>query len=209
VRSVRGLEGRITLSPNAAAGPAPDAATYQVTETIDVQAGRYEFRVSATSAKMGKGGSVYLGVDVPDFRSAPIVLGGLSLGYAEGARVAVAPAMPPAVQRGARVVTPAPDVRLSLPFPPTLDREFTAADTLRVYAEGTSRGGAPPTATMEIIDAAGKPVRSPSPSVTSGDPIKIQGVVPLAGLTPGVYVVRVTLSGSATRAVRESGLAIR
>ena len=48
--------------------------------------------VSATSAKLGKGGSVYLGVDVPDFRSAPVVLGGLSIGYAEGARVAVAEA---------------------------------------------------------------------------------------------------------------------
>jgi VWFA-related protein len=210
VRSVRGLEGRVTLSPNAAAGPAPDAASYQVTETIDVQPGRYEFRVSATSAKMGKGGSVYLGVDVPDFRSAPVVLGGVGIGYAEGARVAVAPpSPPPAVQRGARVVTPPPDVRPALPFPPTLDREFTAADTLRVYAEGTSRGSAPLTATIDVIDAAGDTVRSPSPSSTTGEPIKIQGVVPLAGLAPGGYILRITLSGGTTRAVRESGFAIR
>ena len=139
VRSVRGLEGRITLSPNAAAGPAPDAASYQVTETIDVQPGRYEFRVSATSAKLGKGGSVYLGVDVPDFRSAPLVLGGLSIVYAEGARVAVASRRPAGCpSSAARVVTRAPgSVRFTLP--PTLDRYCSAADTLRVYAELTSR----------------------------------------------------------------------
>jgi VWFA-related protein len=211
VRSVRGLEGRITLSPNAAAGPATDAAAYQVNETIDVQPGRYEFRVSATSAKLGKGGSVYLGVDVPDFRSAPIVLGGLSLGYADGARVAVAPAPapPPAPQRGARVVTPVAAARPVLPFPPTLDREFIAADTLRVYVEGTSRSGAAPTAAIEVVDAAGNVLRSPSPSFVLGDPIRVHGVVPLAGLAPGAYVLRVTLSGGATRAVRESGFAIR
>jgi hypothetical protein len=209
VRSSRGLEGRVTLSQNPAAGPAPDAASYQVTETIDVQPGRYEFRVSATSAKLGKGGSVYLGVDVPDFRSAPIVLGGLSVGYAEGARVAIAPPTPSPAQRGARVITPAPDVRPALPFPPTLDREFAAADTLRVHAEGTSRAGAALTATIDIVDTAGKNVRSLSPSFTTGDPIKIQGVVPLADLAPGAYVLRVTLSGGATRAVRESGFAIR
>lgn len=209
VRSVKGLEGRITLSANAAAGPAPDAASYQVTETIDALPGRYEFRVSATSAKMGKGGSVYLGVDVPDFRAAPVVLGGLSLGYAEGARVAVAPPSPPPAQRGARVVVPVPDVRPALPFPPTLDREFAADDTLRVYAEGTSRGGAPLTAALDLIDAGGKTVRSPSPSFSTGDPIRIQGVVPLAGLAPGAYVLRVTLSSGATRAIRDSGFVIR
>ena len=210
VRSVRGLEGRITLSANAAAGAAPDAASYQVSETIDVQPGRYEFRVSATSAKLGKGGSVYLGVDVPDFRSAPVVLGGLSLGYAEGARVAVAPpSPPPAVQRAARVVIPAPDVRPALPFPPTLDREFAATDTLRVYAEGTSRAGAPVTAAIDVVDAKGRILHSPSPSITTGDPIKIQGVLPLAGLAPGAYVLRVTVSGGATRAIRESGFVIR
>ena len=210
VRSVRGLEGRITLSANSAAGPAPDAASYQLTETIDVAPGRYEFRVSATSAKTGKGGSVYLGVEVPDFRAAPVVVGGLSLGYAEGARVAVAPPPPPApVPRGARVVTPVPDVPPALPFPPTLDREFGAADTLRVYAEAASRAGAPVTATIDIVDAAGKTVRSPSPSFATGDPIKVEGLVPLAGLSPGAYVLRVTVGSGTTRATRESGFAIR
>jgi VWFA-related protein len=209
VRSVRGLEGRITLSANAAAGPAPDAASYQVTETIEVQPGRYEFRVSATSAKLGKGGSVYLGVDVPDFRSAPVVLGGLSLGYAEGARVAVAPPTPPPAQRGGRVVTPAADIRPALPFPPTLDREFAATDTVRVYAEATSRGSAPLAASIDLVDAVGKTIRSPSPSFAAGDPIKILGLVPLAGLAPGPYVLRVTLSSGATRAVRETGFVVR
>jgi VWFA-related protein len=209
VRSVKGLSGRLTLSPTDEAGSAPDAATYQVSETIDVQPGRYEFRVSATSAKLSSGGSVYLGVDVPDFRSGSVALGGLSVGYAEGARVAVAPATPPPAQRGARVVTPAPDPRPVLPFPPSLDREFTPADTLRVYVEGSSRGAGAPNVSIDVVAPDGKIVRSPSPSFTSGDPIKIQSVIPLAGLAPGPYMLRATLSSGLTRAVRESGFVIR
>src|SRR4029078_8185375 len=85
VHSTGGLEGRLVLSPTAAADTsAPDTVTYQVTHGLDVMPGTFESRTSAMSGKLGKGGSVYLGVDVPDFRAAPLALGGLSIPYADG-----------------------------------------------------------------------------------------------------------------------------
>jgi len=194
VRSVSGLEGRLTLSPALGSAPAPDTVTYQVAEPLDIAPGHYEFRVSAQSAKLGRGGSVYLDVEVPDFHAAPIVIGGLSVGYAEGTRVPVAP-------------RPGPPV---LPFPATLDRAFAASDTLRLYFEASLRAGTPSVRpVLEILNAEGRVVRSPSASFAGTDPIRVDASIPLSGLAPGGYVVRATLGGGAATATREAGFVIR
>jgi VWFA-related protein len=194
VRTVTGLEGRLTLSPVRASEPAPDVVRYQVTDAIDVAPGHYELRVSAQSVKLARGGSVYLDVEVPDFRAAPIVIGGLSVNYADGPRVAIAPkAGPPA-----------------LPFPPSLDRTFTAADTLRVYFEASARTrDARMMPSVDVADASGRVVRSPSPSFTTGEPIRVDASVPLSGLAPGAYVLRGALGEGASRAIRETGIVIK
>jgi VWFA-related protein len=194
VRSVSGLEGRLTLSPAGGSEPAPDMVTYQVSDAIDVAPGHYEFRVSALSAKLAKGGSVYLDVDVPDFRAAPVVIGGLSIGYAAGVRVPVAPKAGPPV----------------LPFPPTLDRAFTAADTLRVYFEASVRpGGSRVPPIVEVVNAEGRVVRSPSPSFAAGDPVRVDASIPLAGLSSGAYVLRATVVDRDTKATREAGFIVK
>ena len=194
VRTVTGLEGKLTLSAVGASEAAPEVVSYQVSDTIDVIPGHYELRVSALSAKLAKGGSVYLNIDVPDFHAAPIVIGGLSVGYADGAHVPVAPkAGPPA-----------------LPFPPSLDRAFTAGDTLSVYFEASAHvPGARPMPTVEVLDKDGRVVRSPSPSFASGDPIHVSASVPLTGLAPGAYVLRATMGEGAAKATRETGFVIR
>jgi len=190
VRSVRGLEGRLTLSPTGGSEPGPDTVTYQVSEAIDIVPGRYEFRVSGRSAKLAKGGSVYLGLDVPDFRAAPIVVGGLSLGYAGGSRVPVAPRAGPAV----------------LPFPPTLDRAFTADDTVRVYFEASVRPGGPRVQpVVEVLTGDGRVMRSPSPSYAGVNPIRVEASIPLVGLASGPYVLRATLGG----VTRETGFVVK
>jgi VWFA-related protein len=206
VRSLAGLEAALTLSGNAAAGPAPDVAVYQVTDAVELPPGRYEFRVSAVSAKLGAGGSVYLAVDVPDFRAVP-ALGGLAIGYADGARVPVAPRHVAPAQRGARPA--AADGRRPLPFAPSLDRAFTANDTLHVYVEGMA-SGARPAVLVDVVDASGKVVRSPSPSFSTGDVVRIESTIPLAGLQPGTYRLRATLSDTGRApAVRDSAFVIR
>ena len=205
VRSLAGLEAAFTLAGNGQSGPAPDVAAYQVAESVEVPPGRYEFRVSATSAKLALGGSVYLQVEVPDFRSAP-VLGGLVIGYANGARVPLAPRRRSPAQRGANMAAVTP----VLPFAPALAREFSAADTLRVYVEGTARSGGRPAVTLDVVDAAGKVVRSPSPSFMTGDVVRISSDISLSGLAAGSYVLRATLAdGSRVPAVREAGFVVR
>ena len=198
VRSVGGLEGRLVLSPSADAdAPAPETVTYQVTHALDVLPGKFEFRVSATSGKLAKGGSVYLGVDVPDFHAAPLALGGLSIGYAEGARVPIAPTT------GSRA-------NASAVFPLTLDREFASTDTLRVHVDGIAPQGARLSAAIEVIDAtSGKVVASPSPSFATTDRVRLDGLVELRGLTPGAYVLRATLSDQTQKATREAGFLVR
>jgi VWFA-related protein len=206
VRSVGGLEGRLTLSPTASKEAPPETVVYQVTQAIDAPPGRFEFRVSAMSSKFGKGGSVYLDLEVPNFHAAPVVLGGLVVGYADGARVPVAPTAIPTFGRSAR---PAPAPVPSLPFAPTLDRVFTASDTLRVYLEAAARSGSPLIAAIDVLDARGKIVSSQSPSFTSGDPVRLSASVPLAGLSPGAYALRASLTASGRTVSRETPFAVR
>jgi VWFA-related protein len=194
VRLVTGLEGRLTLSPVAAAAAAPEVVSYQVSDAIEVVPGHYEFRVSASSAKLAKGGSVYLDLEVPDFRAAPVVIGGLAIGYADGSRVPVAPKTGPP----------------TLPFPASLDRVFTTSDTLRVYFEASVRAAdARSIPSVDLVDVGGRVVRSPSPSFVSGDPIRVDAAIPLSGLKPGAYVLRATLGSGAAKATRETGIVIR
>jgi hypothetical protein len=47
------------------------------------------------------------------------------------------------------------------------------------------------------------------PSFTTGTPIKLQHIVPPAGLAQGAYVLRATLADGAANAVRESGFVVK
>ena len=211
VRSVSGLEARLTLSPIDAAQVAPDEASYQVSETLDVLPGHYEFRVSAQSAALAKGGSVYLPIDVPDFRGPGPVISGLDINYAGGSRVpsAVRTLAPARQATAARVAMPVAASSPALPFPPSLDRAFTAGDTLRVYFEGAGRTGARLFPGLEIVDSNGKIVRSVSPSFTSGDPLRIEASMPLTSLPAGGYVLRATLTDGTRSMSRETGFVIK
>jgi hypothetical protein len=116
----------------------------------------------------------------------------------------IAPARMPA--RGGM---PAPVAPPALPFPPSLDRAFTAEDTLRVYFEGSGRTSGRVLPGIDIVSANGKIVRSVSPSFTSGDPARFDASVPLTALPPGAYVLRATLADGSRSASRESGFVIR
>jgi VWFA-related protein len=209
VRSVGGLEGRLTLSPKAPGQTPPAIVSYQVTHTLDVPPGRFEVRVSALSGKLAKGGSVYLDVDVPDFRAAAPALGEMAVGYADGPHVPVAPGAGPVTAMPGRGAPPPASATAALPFPPSLDRVFTPGDTLAVYLEGTARSSTGLIASLDVVDAAGKVVRSQSPSFSSADPIRLRATVPLDGLTPGAYLLRATLTSAGRSVGRESGFAIR
>jgi hypothetical protein len=146
-------------------------------------------------------------VDVPDFQKES-ALGGITIGFADGARVPIAPRRQTPAQRGARMAVVE---RPPVPFPPSLDRVFSASDTLHVYLEGTARAaGARTMVSVDVVDANGKTVRSPSPSFMTTDIVRIESLIPLSGLPPGPYVLRATMTnGSRPPAVRESGFVVR
>ena len=195
VRSMGGLEGRLTLAPSGRPEDAPPSVSYQVGEAVEMPPGRYELRVSATSERMAKGGSAYLDLDVPELGSTAVAIGGVALTYADGARVAVAP---PAARRAAS----------PLPFAPTLDRVFSASDTLRVYFEGVCTSGRA-TASLDVLDSSGRAMLTVVPAVASGDPIRVLDVLPLRNLPPGPYTLRAMLTDGSQRATRDVGFAVR
>lgn len=209
IRSVGGLEGRLTLSPRAPGERPPEMVSYQVTHTLGVAPGHFEFRVSALSAKLARGGSVYLDVEVPDFRAAPAVLGAIAVGYADGPHVPVAPDVAPRSAAPAPARGPAAAAIAALPFAPSLDRVFSPADTLAVYLEGAARSTTGLIASIDVVNASGKIVRSQSPSFSSGDPIRISATVPLQGLAAGPYALRATLTSAGRSVSRETGFAVR
>jgi VWFA-related protein len=173
----------------------------------DPKGKEYELRVSAMSTKLGTGGSVYLDLEVPDGRKAPLEVGGLLVSRSTGPGVPVAP--PVSRRPAGRSGIPAPVAAAVLPFPPSLDRAFASTDDLRVYFEAIATNPRGLNASIEVLDASGKVVRSPSPSFALGDPIRVQGLVPLAGLRAGTYVLRGTLGDGSHSATSQTAFVIR
>jgi VWFA-related protein len=196
VTSASGLSGRVTLSPGGD-GDVPESVAYQVATVLEVPPGRYQLRVSATSDKQAKGGSVYLNIDVPDFSAAPLALSGLALGYADGPHVPVAPAS----------AAPGQAAGPALPFPPSLDRTF-AVDALRLYCEiASSVRPVSPKAVIEIRSATGQTSRAISPDLAPGDRV-IDTHVPIGDLPAGAYVLRVSVADQGRTATREIGFVV-
>jgi hypothetical protein len=203
--------------------PEPDAVTYQIPLTIDLNPGRYQLRASAMSKKLDKGGSVYLDITVPDFSKTPLALSAIALGFGDGARVAVGRTMTRTVQRVGRagmavpVDVPIPPAqeraqnnRNLLPFEPTLDRVFEHTDALRAYFE-VARADAKSTValTITILDAENKPLLAFDKSVGPNAPGKVDLRIPLDTFGPGAFVLRVAATDSRHVAKAETGFIVK
>lgn len=205
VREQFGRGARIALVPSRG-GPLPDEVTYEITTVLPLAPGRYQIRASAESAKLGKGGSVYLSIDVPDFEAMPIGLTDLVLGYADGPRVPVARVLAASPAR-AMARMPAP-VETVLPFDPTLERLFARSDTLRLYFRVVQKQPTPSVATITALTADGRVAVTLERPIDAKSPM-LDIKLPLAQLAPGAYRLRVTVAAGGARAEREIGIAIR
>lgn len=209
VRSLGGEEARVTLSPSVAGRPLPETAAYQIAQTIELDPGRYQLRVAAESRKLARGGSVYLHVTVPDFGREPLTLSGLAIGYANGARVAtttVEPARRRAPARRGFVAPPPPPP--ALPFAPTLDREFSTEDVLRVYAEVMRKDQRAPLAgELALVGTDGKATRSFPIAPDARGRIALE--IPLSDLPAGSHVLRLRVTSGAHTATQEIAIALR
>jgi VWFA-related protein len=206
-------------------GEMPDSVTYQIPLTLHLAPGRYQLRASALSKKLDKGGSVYLDVDVPDFAKAPLVLSGIALGYADGAHVPVgrqpapraggpSPNMFGSRSLGAPPLSPAEQRAHSadnrLPFDPSLSREFTNTDTLRLYFE-MARKDVTSTVrfTIMVVDASNRSIMAIDRAVLPNEAGKIDLRLPLGPLAPGAYRIRVTGTDTRSVAMTETGIIVK
>jgi VWFA-related protein len=187
-------ERRVMLKPKPGAPQDPEI-TYQIASEWDLPPGRYQLRTSAHSAKMNKGGSVYLMVDVPDFSKTAVTLTGLVIGYADAKRPAVSMT---SVERAV------------LPFEPVLDRSFTPADTLRIcYGVWRRSLGDGAITRIEILDDRHTVLRSIQQKVEPMSQGRVDVPLSLADLRPGAYRIRVVASAGSADAIREVGFLMK
>lgn len=228
-----GRAASFSMSAKNPAAAMPDTVTYQIPLTIDLPPGQYQLRASAMSKKLGQGGSVYLGLTVPDFTKEPLLLSSIVIGYRDGSHVPVgrrgtgaAPIVGAGMALGSSRPTSAP-INLGrtgavtdlpeavpdasrLPFDPALVREFARTDTLRLYFEVARKDTASTVAlTIMVLDANSKPMMAIDKSVAPNEAGKIDFGLPLAPLAPGAYRIRVTGTDTHTVATTETGIIVK
>ena len=117
------------------------------------------------------------------------------LGYADGPKV-------PIIRGGAGVGL--------LPIHPTLDREFTASDRLRLVCDMATPATAIVTASIDLLTADGAPARRLWPdALDRGPSSRIDADLSLEGLAPGAYRVHVAAAGGPATTEREVGIVVR
>jgi VWFA-related protein len=162
---------------------------YTVDAVLDVKPGAYQFRLSATSLRLQKSGSVFLTMDVPDFSRARLALSGLMLGY-DG---------PPRAP-----VSGSAAANAKLPFPVTLDRLFRQDDRVRIVCEvARASPAAGAIATVDVVNEAGITVQSLHPILSNRPLDRIDVVLPLIGLVPASYRLRVRVSDGVASTAQE------
>lgn len=163
----------------------------RIVSDIALPPGTYQVRVAA-GKRFNQAGSVIADVEVPDFTKKPLVLGGVSLGSTR---------LPGALTVYAgRALAPVPSLAA------TTSREFDADDTLAVFAEvyDNLKTSSPHEVQISaaLIASDGRAIRTTSDTRSSSE---LQGStggssfraeLPLAGISPGWYVVRLKADAS-------------
>jgi VWFA-related protein len=175
-------------------------AKYEILSKLELDPGRYQLRFAARSALLGKSGSVYQDLEVPDFTKAPLSLSGVVLG--------VNPSLPSA---------PKDFLAAVVPVAPTTQRTFLKghrpAAFLRVY-QGGKKPPVPVTMTTTLVDERDQAVYSGTISLGSAD----FGVaragdhrfdVPIDDLAPGAYLLRFEAAAGSQTASREVRFVVR
>jgi len=193
---IRNLKVERTIDVTSALARTTDSTiAYTATTSVDLAPGTYQLRVSAKSARVQKSGSVYLTVDVPAQANASMALGGIVLGYAGDPAAAPTPSS----ASGTTVV----------PFQPTLDRSFTPADLLRIFASLARKGTQAVTGRIELLDSAGTIVHTMNVPGVPASAASLDVTLGLAGLAPGAYTVRVTAADGKATLERSTGINIK
>jgi VWFA-related protein len=187
-----GEHGRLQLAPESDALERVRRSGVRWVARLDsLGPGRYQVR-GVVSHGPSKQGSVWYDLDIPDFGKAALAMSDVVLGSTSAA-----------VDR----VTVRSDKTLAalLPFPPTATREFSAADSIAVYAEvydnGGNHSGDIETSVAIIDDRGGEKARTIETHSASRGIVTIGTRVALAPLTPGNYTLAVEARQTANRSI--------
>ena len=193
-----------------------------ISEMTALQKGRYQVRVASGSELIA--GGVVMDVEVPDFTSKPLMMGGLSLATDRNILPTVQ-----AANESKKVKTkkchepscPSPEVRDvpvapwsaktlaathplfdALPTPPTTTREFRQTETLTVFTEVYDNKGTRPLRVRADLRQPNQPAAvEQSKDLDTGKPRASGGygaafTLPLTGVRPGRYILRVEATAS-------------
>jgi VWFA-related protein len=157
-------------------------------ESFTLTPGSYQLRVSARNTQSGRGGSVYITLEVPDFRALPLAIANVTFGTGSARRRDLG----------------------DLPFAPTLDRAFDASANVRLaFDVWRQPSSAEARVIVEIVGLDGAVVSRvhDAPAPASG---RVEVPVALSGLKPGPYsLVIFAITGSdAARAQRKVAIAV-
>ena len=186
---------KVTFRPGMGA-----SARYGLLSRLTMQPGRYQLRVAVRSSALGKSGSVYTDLEVPDFSKPALSLSGIVLDVT-----------PP--------VLSAPRGKLSaiLPTVPTAQREFTAGEQvgafLRVY-QGGKGPLSPVVVTTRIVDGRDTDVFSKTETLGQDrfGPARAADyrlTLPVADLAKGPYLVSITATRGTLTAKRDVRITLR
>ncbi|MFI5177145.1 MAG: VWA domain-containing protein [Vicinamibacterales bacterium] len=185
---------RIDVEWAVAAGHA--GGTFRLQSVLSLPPGPYQLRASAMSKTLAKSGSVYLQIDVPDVKDAPLALSGLALSPNRPDRDA------PSVLHAATLAG------VVLPFAPSLTRVFTAADELRVFAQVRRPESATTVGAATVVGSDGVERVHVPWDLAPGGGASIDLHVPLAGLPAGPYRLVVTATDGSHHAMREVAIRV-
>jgi VWFA-related protein len=185
---------QLTFRPAEGSG----AAKYEVLSKLALRPGRYQLRFAVHSASLGKSGSVYQDVEVPDFRRQPVSLSGLVM--------SVEAALP---------VAPRDFLAKLLPISPTTQRSFARSDQVTAYVRAYAREkNAPRSAvlTTVVLDENNRQVHLSEgvmSELTDGFSADHLFHLPLQQLEPGAYLLRFELTADKTQVRREARFYVR
>lgn len=179
----------------------------RVVSKVELPPGRYQFRIGARETGAGRVGTVHYDLEVPDFSKSELSMSGLLLTSANALATPTARIDPLAKEL--------------LPGPPSVMREFSAGDTLGVFAEVYDNAASTPhrvdITTMVRADE-GRVVFKTEEARESAELKGARGgyghvaKIPLRDLSPGLYVLRVEARsrlGQGATAFREIQFRIR
>ncbi len=182
------------------AGGKEDIAHYEVLSRIDLKPGRYQLRIGAFNESNNRNGSVFADVEVPDFVKAPLSLSGVLLESH--------PSLPAAPK----------DALAALgPVVPTAQRVFDQRDQVSAFFDLYEAASGAPAAvvlTTRILDDKGATVLDHAETVDADSFGAARAVdkhvaLPLAGRTPGDYLLTITAASGKTTVTRDIRFSVK